>query len=389
VPIRCYTPATIGLDPARSVRREIPDESKLFEAPGGDPAGAADGFDHFTVFYDVVLSRRHDEIFAIGPPLLNLERALLPATYSLLDRDGGHLVDLEPSIEARSHYVVVRFAIPRKVRRSLAAQVRFVVRFVDGSVFEVVPNHVDETAVEISLSTLQKDEPLPWLRQWIQYWASLGVDRVVIYDNGSEYFDALPEALADLAERVTLVIVRWHFPYGPRHSFAYLFAQWGALNHARLVFRGARWGAAFDVDEYPALYRDERLDVLLRRQRPWVAQVRLQVCNVYNIGWEPGPDGHPPTALDFVYRDREAKRTYKYLYRTARTRVSGVHGADVGLMRSVVPAASDCVYFHYWGLNRGWKHQERLDAAELDPSKHVRDTWVADRLRSVMAGSIS
>ena len=61
----------------------------------------------------------------------------------------------------------------------------------------------------------------------------------------------LEAALGEVGERLDVVVLRWHFAYGPMSVWAYGYAQEASLNHARLVFPGAKWGAAFDVDEYP------------------------------------------------------------------------------------------------------------------------------------------
>jgi hypothetical protein len=364
------------------MRREVPDVAQLdvLSGPGNDPSAA--GYDHTTVIYDVLLTARNARVLLIGPPLLNLADVLWPATFTLVLR-GGRQVELKPRREDRSHYFIAHMRVPRRHRSDVTDNSILRVRFADGSTYDVRPNPVDETPVALSLSTQQRDESTVWLRQWAAYWHSLGADRVIIYDNGSSYFSELPQLLADVAQDLSIVVVRWHFEFGPPRGFAYHYAQWASLNHARLAFPGARWGAAFDVDEYPVLRKDGGLIAFLDRQSRATGLVLLKLFDVKNIRWTPASDGEPPSAADFVYRSREAKKTFKYFYRTKWTRDSTVHSAGVRPLRQVVADPAEAAYLHYWALNRGWRHPERLESVVFDPAEHVEDRAVADRLRSL------
>ncbi|MGH9084624.1 MAG: glycosyltransferase family 92 protein [Acidimicrobiales bacterium] len=379
-----YTPSPIALDPAGSLRRELPPDAVLHAAPGpveGDPAA---GFDHTTLFYDFAASPRGDQIVAVGPPMLNLRDALLPATFCL-SSTAGSLVALAQRWEEHPQCCILRLRVPRSARQSVGGGAVLLARLRDGTTHQVRLNRVDRSSRYLSLSTIQRDEPLPWVREWIAYWASLGADRVVLYDNGSTYFEELVELLGDLGQRVEIVVVRWHFPYGPTHSFDLLFAQAASLNHARLVFPGARWGATFDIDEYPVLRQDAGFPGLLDRMRAGTGAVRLRVFDVKNVRWHPESASAMPTAKDFVFRDRASKPTFKYLYRTRWTRLNRVHDAVVWPFVSTVVDPEEAAYFHYWALNRGWKHPERIDRVAFDPSQHVEDQAVADRMRALPA----
>lgn len=381
MPVRTYTPSSVRLDPHGPNKRQVPDVAQLDVLSGPGTRRSAAGYDHTTVIYDVLLTARNATVLIIGPPLLNLADVLWPATFSLV-LAGGRQIELKPQRDDRSHYFIARMRVPRRHRGDVTGESILRVRFADGSVHDVRPNRVDPTSVELSLSTQQRDESTLWLRQWAAYWHSLGADRIIIYDNGSSYFSELPQLLADVARDLSIIVVRWHFEFGPPRGFAYHYAQWASLNHARLAFPGARWGAAFDVDEYPVVRKDSGLLGFLDRQSIAVGLVLLKVFDVKNIGWAPAASGEPPSAADFIYRNREARKTFKYFYRTRWTRGNTVHSAGVRPLRQVVADPEEAAYLHYWALNRGWRHPERLEATDFDPTEHVEDRAVADRLRS-------
>jgi len=355
MPVLTYTPSSIRLDPDCPMRREVPDVAQLdvLSGPGNDPSAA--GYDHTTVIYDVLLTARNARVLLIGPPLLNLADVLWPATFTLVLR-GGRQVELKPRREDRSHYFIAHMRVPRRHRSDVTDNSILRVRFADGSTYDVRPNPVDETPVALSLSTQQRDESTVWLRQWAAYWHSLGADRVIIYDNGSSYFSELPQLLADVAQDLSIVVVRWHFEFGPPRGFAYHYAQWASLNHARLAFPGARWGAAFDVDEYPVLRKDGGLIAFLDRQSRATGLVLLKLFDVKNIRWTPASDGEPPSAADFVYRSERPRRP--------SSTSTGRSGREIAPFTPLESGRSV----------RSWLTQRRPPTCTTGPSTEVGDT---------------
>ena len=127
-----YTPCEVRLESSESLVREIPDPSLLQASSGYDADPLGTGFDHTTVFYDIFLSANSKELVILGPPLLNLEEKLFPAKFSLLDSDGRQLAELTPQRDDQSHYVLLRFALSRRLRRLIDDDVHVRCRFANG-----------------------------------------------------------------------------------------------------------------------------------------------------------------------------------------------------------------------------------------------------------------
>lgn len=89
-----------------------------------------------------------------------------------------------------------------------------------------------------TMVTLQKDNPIEWIRQWIEYHGKVhGIEGYLIYDNGSKTYSAgdLEARLSDLPYPIT--IVEWPYPYGPQGSdyapWDSDYGQYVMLEHAK------------------------------------------------------------------------------------------------------------------------------------------------------------
>lgn len=70
---------------------------------------------------------------------------------------------------------------------------------------------------KIVLMTLQKNNPITWIKEWIKYHnVNYGIDGVVIYDNNSNHYTTGELESAIQTPGVTIKIVDWNVPYGPQ-----------------------------------------------------------------------------------------------------------------------------------------------------------------------------
>ena len=109
-------------------------------------------------------------------------------------------------------------------------------------------NELCNTA-SLTISTLQKNEDIQHVIDWILWHRRLhNVDRVILYDNGSENRTELIENLKTLEPEVNIIFVDWQFPYG---VFPYGFTQIGSIDHCRIRF-SVKHGYCInlDIDEY-------------------------------------------------------------------------------------------------------------------------------------------
>ena len=378
------------------------------EAPGLDPAARA-RIDRRTVFCDVFPSRGGDALICVGPPFLGFGRPLKVT----VDGARRRFAVIEGAGAKRASVLRVELGPPRprpRSRKSEPLQVRvafpgFAVRF-DVEFPMRFPAIQGKTGqVSLTLATVQKDNDPQWLLDWCAWHTRVhGVERVVIYDNGSRDADGLYAGIAERAGDFELVTVRWPYPYGPPRDHAYKYAQTAALNHCRLMFGPrTRWCISLDVDEYLFSTADAPLAAVLEGEG--ADAVRLPW---YEVPLCAGPSGasRPARCFDSPWRSRFPRRAgqLKYVYRPGSVRFNDVHGvtpeADppAGAMRAclvralrglgaaravrwacamalraaldILPAAMGArgsepvlFFFHFRALNTGWKHPLRVRPA--------------------------
>ena len=175
----------------------------------------------------------------------------------------------------------------------------------------------------LTISTLQKDNPIIWIKDWVLWHCRLyGVSRVILYDNGSQDQQMLIYKLRNLEPEVEVVFVHWDFPYG---SPPYHYAQRGSLNHCRIYFnpddKGELSGNNFcinlDIDEFLVSSHRDRFLVYLDSifKSSFLQSVvfhQLPVTNILSENCE-----SPFRCIDFKYVHKEInpiiERNQKYL----------------------------------------------------------------------------
>lgn len=122
-----------------------------------------------------------------------------------------------------------------------------------------------------TMFTLQKDNPISWIREWMAYHQmNLGVDASLIYDNSSTSYSAesLEEQLR--SPGVVVRVVRWDVPYGPQgfdcdyyNTWDSDYAQSTMFEHAkRRYLHDAAIAINADIDELLVL-RTRTLDQVI------------------------------------------------------------------------------------------------------------------------------
>ena len=363
--------------------------------------------DHETVFCDVFVSP-DGSLCCIGPPFGSLGK---PTRVSINGRRRRFRVEIPATGRV---FALVRVPVDD---REVDSPLRVDVDFRSFSVsFTHVPDLGAVDRVDLMLGTIQKDNHPLWIRDWCMWHSRVhGVERIVIYDNGSADRD---DVYAELARRVKgpeLVVVAWDYPFGPAAPHGLKFAKAAGLNHCRLFFGPyTHWCINLDVDEYLFNTGSESLAPLLGRVRE--PQVRLPSYIVPMAA-----DNRPGRCFDSPLRSAglETERG-KYLYRAAGTAFNEVHelvprrgwlsrfvrtvakrvlravGVDPGRFlagaRRVAArtasrppgrhgrgdtAASDepaLFFFHFRALNTGWKYPRR--AVPVHPDEPVHDDRV-------------
>ncbi len=203
---------------------------------------------------------------------------------------------------------------------------------------------------ELTLTTLQKDNPVEWIEDWINWHYRLyGINRLILYDNISSNRNNLIEHLNNMDLPVEIILVDWPFEYGLGGGS---FGQKGALNHCRLAFPvPAGYCINIDIDEYLVYQGNSSLLGYLKNefQTHKIGSMRMRekwIPRQHRKGEEDSKSLMRAYDHYFHRRDQgiQASGKTKYIYQYDRVLYNSVHIA--------VAASSN-------GQNQkfGWWHQ--------------------------------
>lgn len=382
-----YRPQAILLPTDSRVTRRFHDSRQ--HLPGRAPLDESDyaGFETHTIFNDLFLHADGRAVAALGPPLVNLARHVEPIVLTAVDARGLRS-RLPHRYRARDRVTMHRFALPPRLHHVDRLDVEL--RLGNGQEHTLALRRPGLSPVGLQFVTLQKDNPLDWIVDWLHYLRSIGVERVVLYDNGSQAADELQAGLARLESDLSIVFVEWPFPYGPVRSYYNQFCQASQNNHAHQCFGAAEWTGHFDVDEYPVGAALSGLPDYLRRCGRFTGLVRLDSFWVPRLE---GQDvGRRPSVRDFPIRERETRgRAHKYLARNRALVMANTHNGRVRFgYRRRAPRAGELAFLHYKPLTTEWRNYATRGGAErFDPVRHVEDRSVITRMARIESGETS
>jgi len=325
-------------------------------------------YDNRTLFYDVWIAQ--STLWLLGPPLLSLEATPIDVTCN------GEPVELQlERVAAESEKLLIWHA-PLVTVLPLN---QIVVQF--GNVtsrLELEP-HQPPTQRRRILTTLQKDNRIDWIADWIAWYAHhYAIDAVVLYDNASAEQQHLPGRLANaLQPRLQpcslqqVTVVHWNAPYGliVNYNHANFFCQHGSLNHCPRRF--AKPGDTilnFDIDE------------LLFCKPSLLANIAEHKLLSFDSYWVPIPKDleQDYSFATFKHRERKARGTcHKYVLQW--------HGGEHLCVHYVVDSTPHRVplengyYLHYRGISTFWKEAVmRAGAArtEAQQRKATVNSWL-------------
>ena len=321
-----------------------------------EPAHLEECFDTDTLFYDIFLEPTNRHLVAVGPPLGNLRLDLQlyvngkPIELNLVKRAAKrlHLVRGELSRVAKRNDIVVK---------------------ANGHQWELsVPENNSGAGHQFTLCTIQKDNKERWIKDWIEHYRKMGVDRVILFDNNSEKLPDVDAIVIPCPYKYGLH--KYHSIYGRRTS-KITFLQISLLTICGYKYRSGHL-LNFDVDELLQVKSLEKY-----RER------KVVYFNSYFI--ETNVDRKLPENYSFrhfAYRNAHMRnRAYKYMVKMDALLYSrdphwatlkGVFaprktilrlrkiwaylkaGIPEKVMSKIAPQGED-VFYHYRGINTGWK----------------------------------
>ena len=211
-------------------------------------------YDSKTLFYDLFV--QSNRLICIGPPFYNIGAPLA------IKHKGKNLsFKLIRSDEKWRGVEVIDIKLPSRWTQVSQLDLEFVFREFTIEVSCHCNKIIPLLQRDLGLTNLQKDNPLIWIKDWCRWHIRVhGVQRIVLYDNGSSYWPTLEKELVEIDEEVEIILVHWPYKHGPIPDILgkYRYAKIGAFNHFHRLF-GIRtsWCINLDVDEF--LYFDSSL----------------------------------------------------------------------------------------------------------------------------------
>lgn len=358
--ISIVEPTPLLLAPDDRIRR---DRTRPVELQ--DPS-YAEKYDDRTLFYDAIPSGK--KLILPGPPLLNLKQ-LIDTRYFTLN--GHHPTQIVTQTLERAQYTELIFSdpVPPGARLQLSTPLT---QTIDVQVQSNTNDALNDAKV---LMTMQKDEELDWIQDWITYYSKLhSCDSVLIFDNNSTKYgvDDIAEAIQSNSQIETAIIVKWPFKYGPQGgAWVGTQAQWdsdfcqiGAFQTARYRFLSNVAGMInADIDEllvplshmtvFDAL--DESPQGVVGYGGHWISSLPITS--------EPGT---PPRFVDYGFtggRDDTCKM--KWSGQPSKWPTDAHPTAHYVRNIDHLPSA-DFYIAHFRALNSGWKSTDRLKTTNND-----------------------
>lgn len=341
-----YKPRSIFVEDFRDVRRPESLRQLNFD----------NQYDFHTLAYDSF--QMNGSGFLVCPPLLNFEEKL------------SSIVSIEVSkvYKFDRNDLVVTKVVPTVSAGAFVENINM--------------NHYFENCNV--LMTLQKNNDLSWIKFWIEFHVlNLGVDAVVLYDNGSTKYNSsdLFSLLTSIDSLKFFVIVEWDFPYGPGamkvdntevSRWDSDYCQYGALMHARHFFvNSSNVLINLDVDEL-VLNTNGPIN-LTDYEKNGFAGIEFSgefVSCVNELLYDDHRNYH------MTYLNKLISRP-KYCYFPSKLsiwnqpmvhNVGGVHLED----------NSEFKFFHFKGINTNWKEGRSIKEV-FDASRHIKSDVLFER----------
>ena len=373
-------------------------------------------YDSRTIFYDVFCDAQSHKIFAIGPPPINLQAEIL--SLKIMREDNF----LHYTRKQYAGLCIIEILFNEEVDLESELSLRFCFQSFDVMV-RVSPSPLGRaiTKPRISLLTLQKDNPIPWITDWCLWHQRLhGVSHIVLYDNGSDDSDELEIVLRRMSKDIDITFVAWHFPFGPGRSDKNRYCKTGAHNHYRLLFSASdAWCLWLDVDEYLVVNGERTLAQHLNNyDREAVSEIMIDSFIVPPYRGQPEMDGRRASlhtfcsstprgyALKYIYKPaameysrthiaypknrlfkvllvfpRIYNRVLRLLYGSILKRLAKSNALRWFYPRRVsfrYPSTEKMFFYHFRGLNTNWRPEVNLGEQEesFNPEHHVTDLGI-------------
>lgn len=377
---------------SRNFIKEISSEDQI-----GYDQGKLGCYDSHTIFFDIFLSDTSHEIIAIGPPLHNLKKHLLPANI-IIDDCNYRLIQKIDHERLATWTTSIPEQIYKKLLVNTVNHASYAIVFSNSMKFsfELQPLTMKKPQGRV-ITTIQKNNKITWIRDWIDYYKkTFAIEHVFLYDNNSENHQQLIEVLSSS----TVTIVAWNFPFGitgaKQNPWANRFSQIGQLNHCKIRFSDYSTSIFnFDIDELLVV---KNISIHERIKR--IHQEKIIMFSGYQVPHKLDlPENYSYTNFQdrYVHPQYEGKKyiisknirgvleshnithkkTFLYFLKRALEKCSKL----VGIHFKRAPI-KDAYFLHYKSITTNWQtwRQSRFTVDEADQLQTVEDRSVVEIL---------
>ena len=338
-------------------------------------------YDFKTIFYSVSYCRERGHFYALGPLLLNLGTDLLPMTARFSIDGGKSFTDVDCVPIQRSVSIGLNI---RLMHVGVLEQENLVLELTLANGLRKTFNfkNTPKSKVNLVINTLQKDNEINWIVDWINYYRSFGVFSFHIYDNNSSNFDDLVGALRDdISDDTSIEITKWPFKYGIPKLGQSMFSQKASILEFALQSQNAKWAINCDIDEY--IYTrngDTTLYEYLSKFDDDIGCVQFSCFDAPLVKGVSYPSNI--SVRNLVWRMRQHKEKFKNGFRPSTIESASVHFVNLKHgFKAINPDAKDAFYLHALPLNTGWEKKHKGQGhRQLSESQIVKDERIARRM---------
>ena len=419
-----YKPNSVFIPDSAPVRKHFPKYDEV-------PLEVKGRLDLRTIFFDVFFDPSTHCLIGIGPDLVHLVKDIFPMKVIVNGKYVRHdFQQIKGLFIFRTEKVESTVNYPLEVVFEFNSFSQPLLPIESG--FNIAPS--DDERHKLTLSTLQKDNPISWISDWlIWHRHKYGVKRLVLYDNESSSRNSLFDYLSKMDIDMDIVFVHWDFPHG---FDPYKYCQRGALNHCRMRFPvSSGYCINLDVDEYlisPINDLSGYWDTKLRYPRPGalamqqfivpniILETNSTVMRCWNFKYRhhlPGYQGdarlwNPFGRTKYIYsydnvgfnavhstdsfKDKEFRRRYslfsifvtglkKFLWECTKTFFRFKYPKP--RIDTQYSKLSDFCFLHFEGLTSGWKTDVTpKPCPTVDLDNHVIEPRISE-IESVVKNS--
>ena len=385
-------------------------------------------FDSITVFFDVFLDPNQQKLKALGPRLLNLKKHILPLRVFVNDFPIKFRLD---EIDRLAFFESAPLSQDLNKPISIRFEFKTFTQTIERNASDTTLWEQEYSSAGLTISTLQKDNCLEWIIDWIRWHNRLyDVQRVILYDNGSSNRGELIAQLEKLSHEVKIIFVDWNFPHGIK---LYKYAQPGSLNHARLKFPIPNsYCINLDIDEYLVMPNNGQSLFEYLENKLTHPDLGAVIFSQYLIPNITRSQSHgTPRMHHFPYRYKHfGKRSrnswsevmrMKYAYNFQKVGYNGAHRTMSEknkvfskrysvlhllkfylkkclrepfryiLLRQIPKPKIDAChaskdeifFFHFVGLNTGWRTQQKPKREYFDDKLHIEEPLILQLAKKV------